>query len=220
MNRRQFLSKIASSAACQATASLGPAYYTNAVFHTHEGKKVRFYDDLIKNKQVMINFMYASCEGSCPITTANLVKVQEALKGRVGKDFFMYSISIKPEQDNPAALAEYAKMHHVGPGWLFLTGSSYDVDTLRMRLLSEYHPAIDLNVQQHTSMVRVINDSLNRWYCCPSDASVGMIVQTVRWCDKPKPLNVRMRENAVIQARIDKMKGQMLPTWLDSLAEV
>ena len=219
MDRRQFLTSLAKSTPCSVSASLGPEYFTNAVFRTHENKEVRFYDDLIKNKHVVINFMYAQCEGSCPITTANLVKVQRLLKDRVGKDIFMYSITVKPEEDDPAALHHYARMHGVKPGWTFLTGSRYDTDTLRLRLLSEHHPAIDLDVTQHTSMVRVINDSINRWFMAPSMASVETIVQTIQWCDLPKPLNVRMRENAIIQARIDKMQGQMLPTWLSSLKE-
>jgi len=219
MDRRQFFTNFAKSAACSVSASLGPEYYTNAVFRTHENKEVRFYDDLIKNKHVVINFMYARCEGSCPITTANLVKVQERLKKRVGHDIFMYSISVKPEEDDPAALRDYARMYRTKPGWFFLTGRGEDVDTLRLRLLAEFHPAIDLNVNQHTGMIRIINDSINRWFCCPSEASVETIVQAIRWADPPKSLAERMRENAIIQARLDKMQDQMLPTWLNSLNE-
>jgi protein SCO1/2 len=217
MDRRQFFTNFAKSAACSVSPSPGPEYFTNAVFRTHENKEVRFYDDLIKGKQVVINFMYTRCEGSCPITTANLVKVQEVLKKRVGRDIFMYSITLKPEEDDPATLKEYAEMYRTKPGWLFLTGRREDIDTLRLRLLAEYHPAIDLNPNQHTGMVRVINDSINRWFMSPSQASVETIVQSIRWCDRPKPLAVRMRENAIIQAKIDKMQHHMLPTWLDSL---
>lgn len=219
MDRRQLFTNFVKSAACSVSASPGAEFFTNAVFRTHENKEVRFYDDLIKNKQVVINFMYTRCEGSCPITTANLVKVQETLKKRVGHDIFMYSISVKPEEDDPAALREYAKMYRTKPGWLFLTGSREDTDTVRMRLFSEHHPAIDLNPNQHTGMVRVINDNLNRWFMAPAQASVETLVQTVRWCDPPKSLAVRMRENAIIQAKIDKMQNQALPTWLDSLNE-
>ena len=217
MDRREFLTGFAGSQACSVSASLGAEFFTNARFRSQENKEVRFYEDLIKGKQVVINFMYTRCQGICPTTTANLVKVQKALKDRVGRDIFMYSISLKPQEDDPAALKEYAKAHGVKPGWLFLTGDGYDVDTLRMRLLSEFHPAIDLNPDQHTGMIRVINDSLNRWFCAPAGASVETLVQTVRWCDPPKSLEVRMRENAIIQARINKT--QVLPTWLGSLRE-
>ena len=216
MDRRQFFTGFANKS-CSVSASMGPEFFTNAVFRTHENKEVRFYDDLIKDKQVVINFMYTNCQGSCPRTTAHLVKVQEQLKKRVGKDIFMYSFTIKPEEDDPATLKEYAQAHHVKPGWLFLTGSRHDLDTVRFRLASEHHPAIDLNQEQHTGMVRTINDSLNRWFMCPSQASVETIVETIRWCDMPRPLEERIRENAVIQARINKL--QTLPTFLGSLRE-
>ena len=36
--------------------------FPNVVLKTHEGRNVRFYDDLLKDKIVMINFMYATCK--------------------------------------------------------------------------------------------------------------------------------------------------------------
>ena len=35
--------------------------FPNLVLRTHEGRNVRFYDDLLKGKIVLINFMYATC---------------------------------------------------------------------------------------------------------------------------------------------------------------
>ena len=117
-------------------ASPGPAIFTNALLRTHENKEVRFYDDLIKGKQVMINLMYATCEGACPLITSSLVKVYEALKDRMGKDLFMYSMTIKPEEDDPAALMHFAEMHGaLLPGWTFLTGDPYDIETIRYQAL-------------------------------------------------------------------------------------
>src|SRR6185295_14440735 len=137
MKRRNFFTSIGSDKPTSAlrapvqgvphVASPGPAIFTNALLRTHENKAVRFYDDLIRGKHVLINMMYATCEGACPIVTANLVKVHEALKDRMGKDLFMYSITVKPEEDDPAALKEYADMHRaLLPGWTFLTGDPYD----------------------------------------------------------------------------------------------
>jgi protein SCO1/2 len=37
--------------------------FPNTVLRTHEGRDVRFYDDLIKDKIVLINFMYTNCQG-------------------------------------------------------------------------------------------------------------------------------------------------------------
>lgn len=48
--------------AAQGPASVA-ARFPDVVLKTHEGKPVRFYDDLVKGKIVMINFMYATCKG-------------------------------------------------------------------------------------------------------------------------------------------------------------
>ena len=82
----------------------------NVELVTHEGKKVRFYDDLVKDRKVVINFMYTNCaDDTCPITTANLVQVQKLLGNRVGRDIFFYSITLSPDQDTPAVLARHAR---------------------------------------------------------------------------------------------------------------
>ena len=36
-------------------------HFPNLVLKTHEGRNVYFYDDLLKGKIVLINFMYATC---------------------------------------------------------------------------------------------------------------------------------------------------------------
>src|SRR3989442_8677148 len=97
-------------------------YFPNAILRTHQNKPVRFHDDLIKGKVVLINFMYTNREAPCPRQTANLAAVQRALGDRVGRDIFMYSITLKPEEDTPKVLQEYAKSNGAKPGWLSLTG--------------------------------------------------------------------------------------------------
>ena len=39
-------------------------YFPNVELTTHNGDRVRFYDDLIQGKVVVINFMYADCTES------------------------------------------------------------------------------------------------------------------------------------------------------------
>src|ERR1041385_2308001 len=73
-------------------------YFPDVTLVTHEGKKVRLYEDLVENKVVMINFMYARCQGICSPVTANLRRAQMMLKDRVGKDIFMYSFTLKPAE--------------------------------------------------------------------------------------------------------------------------
>ena len=214
MNRRNLFTDFASNATRPA-ASPGAKHFTNAVLRTHENKEVKFYDDLIKGKHVVINFMYANCQGACPAITANLLKVQESLKDRVGRDIFMYSITLKPEEDDPEALKMYAEMHGVKKGWTFLTGDPYDLATIRLRLFRESQPGLDLNLSRHTGMLRVINDRINRWSGCSALASRETIQQVISFADEIKPYETRLRQNAVAQAKINQM--ETLPTWLSSL---
>lgn len=162
-------------------------YFPNVVLTTHEGKKVRFYDDLLKDKIVLINMMYAQCEGICVPVTMNLKKVQELLGNRMGRDIFIYSISLKPEEDTPMMLKHYAEMHHVGPGWLFLTGAPNDIELLRRKLgFTNPDPKLDADKSQHIGMVRYGNEARQLWAACPGMAHPSWLAESVSWVDWPK----------------------------------
>jgi protein SCO1 len=210
MNRRDLLTCHVTDKARPA-ASMGPEFYTNAVLRTHENKPVRFYDDLIKGKLALINFIYTGCMNSCPRSTGNLAKAQKLLGDRVGRDVFMYSITLKPEEDDPAVLRSYAKSHGARPGWTFLTGNEYDLTTIRFKLARWDHPMLDFDLDQHTGMVRYINDSLNLWTMCPTHATPQQIVECVSWVEPTKPFAVRLRENYTKQAEIDQQTRQAEP---------
>ena len=100
---------------------------------TQEGETVLFYDDLIKDKRVLINFMYETCEKACPLATAKMAQLQRALGPRIGRDIFMYSITLEPEHDTPEVLKAYSKRYGAGPGWLFLTGDRDEIYRLARR---------------------------------------------------------------------------------------
>jgi len=159
-------------------------YFPNLELRTHEDRPVRFYDDLIKDKIVLINFMYATCEGVCPGITANLTKVQRLLGDRIGRDVFMYSITLKPEQDSAAVLRDYAAMHGVGPGWLFLTGQPADVELLRRKLgFVNPDPRLDADSAEHIGNVRYGNEPRQLWAVCPGLAAAEWIVESLSWLD-------------------------------------
>jgi protein SCO1 len=154
--------------------------FPNVTLIGHDGKSYKFYDDLIRGKVVSINMMYAVCSGICPVATANLAQTQKLLGKRVGKELFMYSITLLPEHDTRAVLNEYAKAHGVQPGWLFLTGAKGDVELLRRKLgFSFLDPAADADRSQHTGMVRIGNEPLNRWGMAPALGKPATIAQAL-----------------------------------------
>ena len=153
----------------------------NVELVTHQGKTVHFYDDLVKDKVVVINFIYAHCEKVCPPITAHLRRAQKILQGRIGKDIFMYSITLKPAEDTPQQLAHYAEMFHVGPGWLFLTGRPDQVELLRKSLGFKYRdPAEDGDKTNHIGMVRIGNEPMMRWSACEGLARPEWIAKEIR----------------------------------------
>jgi protein SCO1/2 len=212
MSRRQFFTSLASRPPDEAfkphRASPGPAVFTNAVLRTQDNKQVRFYDDLIRGRQVCINLMYASCEGACPVVTSRLARVYEVLKDRMGKNLFWYSMTVKPEEDDPKALKEFAEMHRAYglPGWTFLTGDPYDMETIRYSLFRMDHIMVDTDIYSHTSFMRIINDSTNRWLHVDPMASMTAILTKISWADPPKSFAEQVEENKRLQERINKEK--------------
>jgi protein SCO1/2 len=157
-------------------------YFPDVVLRTQDNKKVRFYEDLIKNKIVTINFFYAKCEGVCPGITANLVRVQRLMGDRVGRELFMYSISLKPEEDTPAVLKEYAKSYRVRPGGKFLTGYPGDLELLRRSLgFTNPDPKLDKDKSQHIGNIRYGNEPLMKWAACPGLAHAEWIAESISW---------------------------------------
>ncbi len=115
-------------------AHWGANYFPNVPLITQDGKTVHFYDDMLRGKIVVINFIYTECGNACPLETAKLAQVYRLLGDRVGKDIFFYSISVDPQRDTPDVLKAYAKKFHTGPGWYFLTGKREDIDTVRKKI--------------------------------------------------------------------------------------
>jgi protein SCO1/2 len=162
-------------------------YFPNVVLTTHEGRRVKFYDDVVKDKIVTINMMYATCEGVCPRITSNLVRVQKLLGDRVGKDIHMISITLRPEQDTPEVLRKHVKMHNIGPGWTFLTGAASDIEMLRRRLgFVDPNPERDKDRANHIGLVRYGNEPRHVWSSCPGLLPASSIAEVLSWVDWPK----------------------------------
>jgi protein SCO1/2 len=195
MNRRMFFARAGATAAVAALAPFalaspgnarnlpqdGAEWFTNVEVTTHEGKTLRFYDDVMKGKILLINFFFTDCDNVCPLMTENLARVQELLGSRMNKDIFMVSISLEPEHDTPAVMAAYAKSYGVGPGWQFLTGKKDDIELLRHRLgFVDISPAVDADPEQHIGTVRIANEPMHRWAMSPALLNPAGLVRAVK----------------------------------------
>jgi protein SCO1/2 len=140
----------------------GGNYFPNVPLITQDGKTVHFYDDMLKGKIVLINFIYTDCGDVCPLETAKLAQVYKLLGERMGKDIFFYSISVDPKRDTPAVLKAYAKKFHAGPGWYFLTGKREDIDAVRKKIGMAARPDED-PVTGHTTSLTLGNEPQGQW---------------------------------------------------------
>ncbi|MBD2840452.1 SCO family protein [Pseudomonas sp. JM0905a] len=169
----------------QSTGRSGATPFPNVTLYNQDGDKLRFYDDLIRNKVVALNMMYVMCEGICPTMTSNLRKLQSLLGKRMGRDVFMCSISLQPEMDSPEVLKAYAAKHRVLPGWQFLTGSPDDIRRVRFSMgFYDPVPEVDANLATHTGMVRIGNDATKRWTMAPALCDAERIITTINHVDR------------------------------------
>jgi protein SCO1/2 len=160
--------------------SYGAEYFTNAVLTTHEGRKVRFYDDLLRGRRVLINFVFVGCTDVCDSVTANLAAVQDLLGDRVGREITMVSITLQPEFDTPEVLRDYAGRFGIGPGWNFVTGDPGDVEVLRRRLgFADSDPVLDLDIFQHAAMLRMADEPLQRWSMASAQLNPESLVRAI-----------------------------------------
>jgi protein SCO1/2 len=161
-------------------AQSGAAYFTNAEFIDHQGRRIRFYDDIVKDKLVIINMMYTVCTGICPSNTANLLTVQQALGERIGREIHMVSLSLRPEMDSPAALRAYMDNYGIQPGWTFLTGKRASMERVRRKLgFYDSDPNEDSQLSRHTGMLSIGNDKIARWCMVPVLSATHQIVKAV-----------------------------------------
>jgi len=139
-SRRAFIASAAAVVPVVATAAVAPKAVENnpafktcprakggknaerfpqAIVQDQHGRKAWFYEELISDKLVLVSFTSVKGEQYYPILS-NLVKVQQMLEDRLGKDVFMYTITTDPHRDTPESLKALADKY--GAKWQFLTG--------------------------------------------------------------------------------------------------
>ena len=108
------------------------------------------------------------------------MQVQKALGDRLGREVFMYSMTLDPEHDTPEVLKAYAEKLGVKPGWAFLTGKAEDITNLRRKLgFSVSDPQRDADRTQHMGLLVIGNETFNKWsttfVLCSPDRILQMI---------------------------------------------
>jgi protein SCO1/2 len=133
-------------------------YFTDVELVNQNGEKMRLYSDLLKDKVVVINFFFATCQGSCLPMNRNVQKVQDVFGDHLGKDAYIISISVDPTVDTPAHLKEYANKIGARPGWYFMTGEKANVE-FALKKLGQYVE----QREDHTNIILIGNERTGLW---------------------------------------------------------
>ena len=166
----------AGAATASAQAGLSPAhkYFTDVPLIDQDGKELRLYNDLIKDKVVIINSMFTSCNSVCPPMTMNLQRIQDWLGDRLGKEVIILSFSVDPATDTPQTLKAFANKYNARPGWHFLTGKKENLD-FAIRKLGLY---VDTREDHYTVML-IGNDRTNLWKKALGMARADALIEIV-----------------------------------------
>jgi cytochrome oxidase Cu insertion factor (SCO1/SenC/PrrC family) len=165
----------AGSGATEPSGNASAKYFPNHLLITQDNKPVRFYDDLLKGKVVLINFMFTTCTGICPPMSANLAKVQSYLGDRVGKDVHIISISVDPTVDTPEKMKKFADGFKAGPGWYFVTGKKENVDWVLYKLGGYVDDKM-----KHSGVLIIGNEATGEWLKTAALRNPSQIAQAVQ----------------------------------------
>ena len=120
----------------------------------------------LRGKVVLLDFIYTSCPGPCPLLSRKFSQFQKTLGERVGKEVVLLSITVDPQYDTPAVLKEYARRYQADTaGWKFLTGSTQAIVTVAYQYGADYYgePGKEINhlvatyvIDQAGNMVKVL----------------------------------------------------------------
>jgi len=151
-------------------------YFTNLELVNQDGEKVRFFDDVLKDNVVVIDFIFTNCEGACPIMTQKLTVVRDQLIGRFGNPVKFVSLSIDPLRDTPAALKAFADKHGAdNDGWIWLTGDPRHLQEI-IRRLGQYTD----DVESHSTMMLAGNVNEAHWMKVMPQELPGQIASKIK----------------------------------------
>jgi protein SCO1/2 len=134
--------------------------------------------------------------------------MKDRLGDAVGRDVFIYSMTMDPDRDTPELLKEYAEAFGAGKGWLFLTGKPEDVKLLRWRLGERSRV-----LTEHRNDMILGNDVTGEWSRGSVYSDLDVAVSNIRELDPA--WRAQQRTPAAIahdpeKYRLDRQTGQAL----------
>ncbi len=134
-------------------------YFTDTEVIDQNGNKLRFYSDVLKDRVVLISFIFTNCEYACPLQAQKLKQARAFMVPAIKDEVWYVTLSVDPERDTPESMKQFAENQSLDESrWLFLTGKKENVDFLIKRL-GQYTP----NIESHTTLMLAGNDRTRHW---------------------------------------------------------
>ena len=154
-------------------------YFTDLPVVTHDGRRLRFFTDLLKDKIVVVSLFFAECTEACPLVNAKLSQLQDGMKDILGREVFFVSVTLDPENDTPEVLKDYAARFEAAAGWSFVTGEPAQVGEITRKL-----GQVSKEISAHTTHLMIGDVKRAYWKKVPSntpdDALIAFLRQLAR----------------------------------------
>ncbi|HEY7294688.1 MAG TPA: SCO family protein [Dehalococcoidia bacterium] len=95
--------------------------------HTADGQPFHLSD--LRGKAVVLTFLYTHCPDVCPAIAGKLAQTNQQL-GKLASRVAFVSVSVDPEGDTPASVAEFTQVHGLqalGDRWRYAIGSRLEL---------------------------------------------------------------------------------------------
>ena len=124
-----------------------------------DGKSVRLYTDLLKDKTVALSFFYTDCFYVCTRQGDLFSSLQKRFGSSFGKDVFLISVTMNPQTDTPKKLKNWARKYGRKSGWTLVTGQASEVEKLLRLFTGESVGPREV----HAALVYIGDDRTGRW---------------------------------------------------------
>lgn len=127
---------------------------------------------LSEGKNLIIQFFYTRCNGTCPGTTMNLKKILAMMSPQLRKDTVVISVSLDPEHDKISDLREYATTRNLPKNWHVVKASRSNLEHL-LQVTGMSAEKLDSKTQRikHTAQVLFGSRESGHWRMINADKS-------------------------------------------------
>ena len=148
--------------------------FPNCTVLNQDAQSLKFYDDLIQDQLVAINFVFSCCKTVCPVTQFTFSQLQESLKDQNLQNVRLISVSVDPKRDTPARLKKWSQEFGAGSNWTFITGERATIHQL-LKQLQVFTP----DINDHPSFIMIGNDRTGIWKRVSSFAGAAVLSQSL-----------------------------------------